>query len=119
MLIAHMILGLGQSLLFAAKGSVSPSLLLEILGESSLSSPMYVSKGKTLLERNFDANFFVRHMLKDLRLASEAGLETGTPLPLNGLTRELFVAATQHGWADEDYSAVVKVLEQLAGQELR
>ena len=58
-------------------------------------------------------------MLKDLSLAADAGRETGTPLPLNGLSRELFIAAAQQGWGEEDYSAVIKVLEQMAGVELR
>lgn len=118
MLIAHMILGLGQSLLFAEKGDVSPTLLLEILSASALASPMYASKGKTLLERNFAANFFVRHLLKDLRLASDTAQETGTPIPFAALAKEMFVAAVQQGVGDEDYSAVIKVLEQLAGTEL-
>jgi 3-hydroxyisobutyrate dehydrogenase-like beta-hydroxyacid dehydrogenase len=80
---------------------------------------MYSTKGKALLERNFRANFFVRHLLKDLTLAEEAARETTTPLPMNALTRELFVAAMQQGYGDEDYSAVVKVLEGLAGVEIR
>lgn len=118
MMIAHMMVGLGQSLLFAAKGGVSPSVLLDILSKSNLGAPMYSTKGKAVLERNFQANFFVRHLLKDLSLAEDAARETNTILPLNALTRELFVAAMQHGFADEDYSAVVKVLERLAGLEL-
>ncbi len=118
MLIAHMMVGLGQSLLFAAKGGVSPHTLLDILLKSNLSAPMYATKGQALLERNFRANFFVRHLLKDLTLAEEAARETSTILPLNAVTRELFVAAMQAGYADEDYSAVVKVLEQLAGIQL-
>lgn len=118
MMIAHMMVGLGQSLLFAAKGGVSPSTLLDILANSNLGAPMYSTKGKAVLERNFQANFFVRHLLKDLSLAEDSARETNTMLPLNALTRELFVAAMQKGYADEDYSAVVKVMEQLAGIEL-
>jgi 3-hydroxyisobutyrate dehydrogenase-like beta-hydroxyacid dehydrogenase len=119
MLIAHMMVGLGQSLLFAAKGGVSPATLIDILSKSNLGAPMYSTKGKALLERNFRANFFVRHLLKDLTLAEEAARETISPLPLNALTRELFVAAMQQGYGDEDYSAVVKVLESLAGVEIK
>jgi 3-hydroxyisobutyrate dehydrogenase len=118
LLIAHMILGLGQSLIFAKKGGVSPAKILDILDASALGAPMYRSKGATIAERNFNANFYVQHMLKDLSLAADAGRETGTPLPLNALSRELFIAAAQQGWGHEDYSAVVKVLEQMAGVEL-
>lgn len=116
MLLAHTILGLGQSLVFGAKGGVEPALLLEVLNASAVGSPMVASKGKTLLERNFKANFVVRNMHKDLRLIAEAAQENGTPLPLAALSRELFLAAIQQGYGDEDYSAVVKVLESLAGQ---
>jgi 3-hydroxyisobutyrate dehydrogenase-like beta-hydroxyacid dehydrogenase len=118
LLIAHMILGLGQSLLFAQKGGVTPAKILDILDASALGAPMYKSKGNSILERNFNANFYVQHMLKDLSLAADAGRETGTSMPLNALSRELFIAAAQQGWGEEDYSAVVKVLEQMAGVEL-
>lgn len=116
MLLAHTILGLGQSLVFGEKGGVDPSLLLEVLGASAVASPMIASKGKTLVERNFQANFVVRNMHKDLRLIAEAAEENGTPLPFSALSRELFLAAVQQGYGDEDYSAVVKVLESLAGK---
>ncbi|HEX5322160.1 MAG TPA: NAD(P)-dependent oxidoreductase [Capsulimonadaceae bacterium] len=118
LLIGHMILGLGQSLLFAQKCGVAPALVLEILNSSAMSCNMFNSKGEKLLARDFTANFFVRHMLKDLTLASETAQKESLPMPLNALTRELFVAATQKGWADQDYSAAIKVLEDLAGTEL-
>ncbi|MCS7309032.1 MAG: NAD(P)-dependent oxidoreductase [Armatimonadota bacterium] len=118
MLIAHMMVGLGQSLLFAAKGGVPAATLVDILSKSNLGAPMYSTKGKALIERNFQANFYVRHLLKDLSLAEEAARETNTMLPLNALTRELFVAAMQQGYADEDYAAVVKVMEGLVGIQL-
>lgn len=118
LLIAHMILGLGQSLIFAGKGGVAPALLLDVLSASALACPMYASKGRTLLERNFNANFVVRNMLKDLNLATEAGQQCGAPLLHNALSRELFSMAVQQGFGEEDYSAVVKVLEGLAGYTL-
>ena len=119
MFIAHTIVGLGQSLLLAKKGGVRPEMLLSIFQNSALNSPMVASKGKTLLERNFQANFVVKNMLKDLNLISEAAMETKTPLPLHGLTRELFLAAVQAGFGDEDYSAAIKVLEQMSGTVLK
>jgi 3-hydroxyisobutyrate dehydrogenase-like beta-hydroxyacid dehydrogenase len=118
MMIAHLILGLGQSLLFAQAGGVPPERLLEILGASALGCPMFASKGKTLLERNFRANFFIRHMEKDLTLALEAARTTGMPSPFLAMAHELFLAAMNQGWGEEDYSAVVKTLEQMAGISL-
>ncbi|MCC6729693.1 MAG: NAD(P)-dependent oxidoreductase [Chthonomonadales bacterium] len=115
MLIAHMILGLGQSLLFARCHGVDPARLLEILGASALGAPMFASKGQTMVGGDFAANFYVRHMVKDLTLAASAAAECGLCMPLNAANRELFASAVRQGWGDLDYSAVVKVLEGLNG----
>lgn len=116
MLIAQMIVALGQTLLYARKGGVDPAIVLDIIQSSNLAAPMYASKGKTLIERNFTPNFFVRNMLKDLNLAALSASEFALPQPLNATARELFVSAVARGYGDEDYSAVVKVLEDLAGE---
>lgn len=118
MMIAHMILGLGQSMLFVKKGGVDPALILDVILASNLASPMYASKGKTILEQNFAANFVVDNMLKDLNLAVGAGLENGLSLPFVSLAREMFVAASANGHGNEDYSAVLKVLEDLAAAKI-
>lgn len=119
MLIAQMILGLGQSLLFAEKHGVKPATLLEMLGASAMGCSMYKSKGEKLLAREFAANFTVANLVKDLTLASDAAKDAGLPQPFNALAREIFVAASNKGYAGEDYSAALKVLEELAGAELR
>lgn len=118
MLIGQMILALGQTLVYARAGGIDPSTMLDIIMASNLASPMYANKGKSLIERNFTPNFFVRHMLKDLNLASQSGSEASVPQPMNATARELFVAAVAKGFGDEDYSAVVKVLEDMAGLEI-
>ena len=79
---------------------------------------MYGSKGASILERRFKANFSVDNLLKDLNLATGAGIKTSTPLPFASLAREMFVSATAQGYGSEDYSAVVKVLEEMADTEL-
>jgi len=114
MLIAHMFLGLGQSLVLAKKSGVEPTALLEIIQSSNLASAMYASKGKSAITRNFNANFVVDNMLKDLNLATDQGLKSRTPLPFAALAREFFVAASGQGYGAEDYSAVIKVMEAMA-----
>jgi 3-hydroxyisobutyrate dehydrogenase len=79
---------------------------------------MYGSKGNTLLDRNFAANFVVDNMLKDLNLATQHALQSKTPLPFTALSREMFLTASSLGYGGEDYSAAVKVLETLAGTEI-
>ena len=57
-------------------------------------------------------------MLKDHDLALQTARQTGAPLPLAALVRELLVTATAHGWGEEDYTSLIRSLELLAGKEL-
>jgi 3-hydroxyisobutyrate dehydrogenase/2-hydroxy-3-oxopropionate reductase len=58
-------------------------------------------------------------MHKDTGLMLETGAELGVPLPLTGLTRQLFQTAISEGYADVDMCSTIKVLERLAGVEVK
>ena len=40
-------------------------------------------------------------------------------MPMTGLTRQLYEMARAEGYGRDDYTSVLKVLEQLAGVEVR
>ncbi len=112
--IAGMILTLTQGIVYAKKAQINPATLLEILSHSALNSTMYQTKGKAIIDRNFTPRFFVEHMLKDIELALEAAGKIGVPMPGLEAAQKLFQQATVDGYTKEDYSAVMKVLEQQA-----
>lgn len=118
MMLAHMMLGLGQSLLFASAAGVEPKYWLEMLQQTAMACPMWTNKGNKLLARDFSPNFFVRHMLKDLDLAGQTAKDNQLPIPFTAMAREAMISAVAQGWGDEDYIACVKVLELLANREL-
>lgn len=115
MMIAGMITTLSQSMVFGAKQGVPPELLLEVLGASALSAPMFQSKGHQILRGDWSANFFVDNLIKDVWLALEAGQEAGVPLPVLAVVQQLLLAASDAGFGLEDYSAVSKVIASQAG----
>jgi len=108
--IAGMIATLGEALAFARNADVDQSTLLEIIGKSQLNSPMYQTKGASIIQDNFAPRFFLDHMLKDVNLMIEAGRSLQTPLPTIELVQQMLVEAQRSGLGHEDYSAVVKVL---------
>lgn len=109
-LIAQMIVGLGQTLAIAGAAGVPAETMLDVISNSALASSMYAGKGQAIVSGNYKANFVVRNLLKDLRLASDYAGEKGLPLPASAAARELFVQAVAAGFGDEDYSAVVKTI---------
>ncbi len=108
--IAGMITMLAQALVFLKHAGIEQKLFLEILSHSALNAPMFQTKGTTMIAANFAPRFFVEHMLKDVRLFLDSSANQNTQMPTAELAYELFSKAVKMGFANEDYSAVVKVL---------
>jgi len=117
LMIAGMITTLSQSLVFVRKHGLDPAVFLDVIQSSALAAPMYASKSRQILERDWSANFFVDNLIKDLALARQAALERGLDLPLAALQSQLFEAASAAGYGRDDYSAVYRVFEEMAGLE--
>ena len=115
MMIAQMIVALGQSLVLVRKSGIPGETLLEVLAESSLGAPMFEAKGAAILRGDYSPNFTVSNLIKDLTLADAAGREVGTPMIANAIARQLFLAAESSGFGSQDYSAVTRALEVMAG----
>jgi 3-hydroxyisobutyrate dehydrogenase/2-hydroxy-3-oxopropionate reductase len=58
-------------------------------------------------------------MHKDIGLMLESSAELGVPLPLTSLTRQMFQAAIATGHGEEDICSTIKVLEGMAGIEVK
>ena len=108
--IAGMITTLGQALVFAEKARVDQQMVLDIIGQSQLSSPTYQRKGSSIVQNNYSPRFFLEHMLKDVNLMLEAARDVHAPLPAIEIAQQLFVEAQRAGYGKEDYSAVVKAI---------
>ena len=61
--------------------------------------------------RDYTNGFAAALMLKDLRLAEQAGLDAGLPLPLGQSAAALYGIFCRAGHGDLDYSAVIKLIE--------
>jgi 3-hydroxyisobutyrate dehydrogenase-like beta-hydroxyacid dehydrogenase len=66
-------------------------------------------------ERDFEKQFPVDLLLKDLDLITDAAEKQGVYLPQTAATREAVNGAKALGHGDEDMMAVVKLLESVAG----
>jgi len=84
---------------------------LDIVSEGALACPMYAGKGAALLAENYSANFPLKHLQKDLRLAIQIGDDKQVALPSVATANEVFKRACQQGLADEDMCAVAKTVK--------
>ncbi|MFG1399955.1 3-hydroxyisobutyrate dehydrogenase [Roseixanthobacter pseudopolyaromaticivorans] len=61
--------------------------------------------------REYRNGFASQLMLKDLKLAQQAAIQSGTALPLGGLAAALYGVFCQAGHSELDYSAIIKLIE--------
>ncbi len=68
---------------------------------------------------NFQPGFMTDLLHKDLGLALELAAENQTSVPLTALTRQMYEMSRASGFGRDDYTSLLKVLERLAGVEVR
>jgi 3-hydroxyisobutyrate dehydrogenase/glyoxylate/succinic semialdehyde reductase len=96
-------MALGQAL------GIPQTLLLDTIIGGPATAPFITSKRKKVESGRFDAEFPLRHMHKDLMLASDSAQESGAILLLGNVAREAFSLAVKNGMGDEDFSAIYKL----------
>ena len=119
LILSNILMAFNEGMVLAAKGGVDPKLMLDILDNSAAKSGLVSYKAPFVFRRDFQANFSVKWMEKDVSLMLESGKELDVPLLLTGLTSQLFRTALALGHGDEDICATIKVLEEMAGVEVK
>jgi 3-hydroxyisobutyrate dehydrogenase-like beta-hydroxyacid dehydrogenase len=115
-LLAAAIEALGEAFALARKHGIAPEELLEVVNGRLFRSPVYENYGRLIAAERYEpAGFKLRHGLKDVRLALEAGEAVAAPLPLASLVRDRFLSAVARGWGDADWAALARVAAADAG----
>jgi 3-hydroxyisobutyrate dehydrogenase-like beta-hydroxyacid dehydrogenase len=76
-------------------------------GNASYSETLAMKLPK-MIEADFEPHFSLKHMLKDMQIASRLGLSHYIELAVTGATRERLLEQMQRGYGDDDYSAVAR-----------
>lgn len=116
-------IGVFESFLFGVKLGADPKVLYEVMSASSGNSWVlqtrvpypHVIPGSPANE-DFAPGFTTDLMAKDLGLILSAAEATHIPLLAGSLVRQLIEAARAMGLGGKDWSAVAKVIQQLAGE---
>ncbi len=119
LILSSLLQAFNEGMVLSTKAGVDPELMLEILNNSAARSGLIAFKAPYVFNRNFETNFSVKWMHKDIGLMLESGNDLQVPLPLTGLTEQMFRAALACGYGEEDICSTIKVLEAWAGVEVK
>ncbi len=112
---------LGASMAVFAEGMVlgealgiSQEMLLRVLIGAPVTAPFIALKKDKLERGEYETEFPLKWMQKDLHLVANAGYRTGIPLPLANLTKEVYQQAIAQGLGEQDFAAVYQSLKDIS-----
>jgi 3-hydroxyisobutyrate dehydrogenase-like beta-hydroxyacid dehydrogenase len=92
--------------------------MMKVVKVANFRSPLLVSNGQNILQRDFSPSFALKLMLKDADLIEKFGSSLQSPIPTLGVVEKNLAAAVALGFGTENASALIKALEK-AGVELK
>lgn len=109
-----------EGFVLGVKAGVDPKVLHQVISTGTGRSYALEHKiPKQIAKGNFDAGYSIRIASKDLSLITSLGKSNGVPLFMTNAVYELFKLARAKGLDEKDHVAVVTVLEEIAGVQVR
>ena len=120
-LVANTLLGVGmqaiaESLALGQKEGLDRHRLLEVLSHTAVIAPAHLGKLSRADRGDYSPQFAIRLMNKDFGLVLETAAAAGVPMPATAAAFQMNVAGFKEG-KEEDFSAVIKLMERLARLE--
>lgn len=106
--LAIMMEALSESLTFSRAAGIPDDLYFKVLEKNAGYSPLAKLKEPKLKAGDYAPQFSIKHMWKDLRLMLGAAAEK--KFPLTESMEKRFALAAEKGFAEDDYSALIRLL---------
>jgi len=111
--IASNMIGVMEALLYARKSGLDPDTVLKSIGAGAAGSWSMTNLLPRVIKGDFAPGFFVRHFLKDIRIALKEAETLGIRLPGLELAEELYDRLAASGRDKLGTQALYKVLEEM------
>lgn len=110
-LLAQSMLIFSETVLLGEKLGLSKEFLLNVLPNLAVTAPFTKFKTNMIRKSDYEVQFPLEWMHKDLHLAAVTAYEQGQPLYLANITKELFADAKAAGMGRLDFAAIYQFLE--------
>lgn len=119
-LAVNMMLGLtlqalAEAVVLGTKSGLDANVLLDMIGQAAVASPIIAMKTPSIRAGSFPAAFPLKHMAKDFRLAVDAATKVGAAVSITRAAAETFGQAQASGLGDSDIMAVLSQLRTASG----
>jgi 3-hydroxyisobutyrate dehydrogenase/glyoxylate/succinic semialdehyde reductase len=112
LMLAMVMESFSEALLLGESLGFTKEKLFEMLAGSPVAAPMLAGKKDNIINNNFDAQFPLQWMYKDMQLVALTAYENNIPLPSANVVKELYALAAKEGLGEMDFSAIYKFLNK-------
>jgi 3-hydroxyisobutyrate dehydrogenase len=117
-LVAGSMIGVCESLLYAAKAGLDQLAVIDIIGKGAASCWSINNLGPRIVKGNYDPGFFVEHFIKDMGIALEEAKAVGLCLPGLALVHRLYLEVQAQGHGRSGTHALILALEKLTKERM-
>jgi 2-hydroxymethylglutarate dehydrogenase len=107
-----------EAMVLGVKAGLDPDVIFDVISKSAGDSWVFRNRVPRMINRDFTTLGELDILLKDLNIVLETGRSFKIPLVMSAVAKEIYQMANCMGFGKEDDSAVVKVIEKIAGIEL-
>ncbi|MEY2558197.1 MAG: 3-hydroxyisobutyrate dehydrogenase [Verrucomicrobiota bacterium] len=120
-MVINLLLGIGMASFAEAMAlgqglGLSQKMLFDALLGLPVVPAFLASKREKIEKGNYEAEFPLRWMQKDMHLASLSAYEAGVAMPIANLTKEVYRFAMRDGHDTEDFSAIYEFMMNESGR---
>jgi 3-hydroxyisobutyrate dehydrogenase-like beta-hydroxyacid dehydrogenase len=108
-----------EGMLIGAKAGIDLGVLAQIVPVSAGASRTFDNIPRSVLSGSFTAGGTLDIVAKDLDLACHLARDVGAPANLGLLAHDMLSRAQAQGWGQEGFPIAARILEAMAGAELR
>lgn len=107
-----------EALSLGEKAGLDKTMLLEIISKSAGNSWIFSDRGPRMVSESFSPpKSTLSILVKDLGFVVDSANRMGHPLLLGSVAHQLYKMASLQGWNHLDDSIMIKLMQNLAGQE--
>ncbi len=109
--IASNMIGVCEALVYARRSGLDPITVLKSIETGAAGSWSLSNLGPRIINHDFDPGFYVKHFIKDIRIALQSAKEMGLETPGLSLAESLYEQLAEMGEGESGTQALYKLID--------
>lgn len=109
-LLGQSMLAFSESLSLGMAMGLNKKIAMDVLLQTPVTAPILNVFRSRIEDENYEPNFPLKHLQKDLHLFTDTAFELNQAVPLTNAAKEVYAQAKQKGQGDMDFSSIFKFI---------